>query len=252
MGTLNVWEFEWYKALHLLRDGNQLPSDAVFERVNRREAKAQLTYWKEAKPEEILGDMLRLTPPAFTEIATTHARAQAKKEWVERERQWLRKWAELERESQIASLERHLKPRTIYAQAERQEIWHALVRARTVTAVRRTCERWQSLADVRGKGFTCFAAHTSTNAKEFLQMKKNVRFPQSDYADDSRLEYLARGMAGVMMGKSPMTAIERLRNMKHGPGGALWSAEEKICTCWRCGNRRWSDLYRKIDAAETN
>lgn len=247
MGTLNVWEFEWYKALHLLRDGNQLPSDPAFERVNRREAEAQLTYWKNAKPEEILGDMFRLDSPPFDELTSTQERVRAKKQWVERERQHLREWAELERQSQIASLERQLRPRTIYAQAERREIWRALVRARTVMAVQQACQRWESLADVRGLGFTCFAAHTSTNAKEFLEMRKNVRFPQSDYADESRLEYIARGMAGVMVGKSPMTAIERLRNMKHRPGGALWSDEENICKCWRCENQRWRDLYQKIE-----
>ena len=46
MRKLNVWEFEWYKALHLPRDGTQLRPDPVFVRVNRREAEAQLEWWK--------------------------------------------------------------------------------------------------------------------------------------------------------------------------------------------------------------
>ena len=41
MRKLNVWEFEWYKALHLPRDGTQLRPDPVFVRVNRREAEAR-------------------------------------------------------------------------------------------------------------------------------------------------------------------------------------------------------------------
>ncbi|HMK31130.1 MAG TPA: hypothetical protein VK473_15715 [Terriglobales bacterium] len=48
------------------------------------------------------------------------------------------------------------------------------------------------------------------------------------------MDYLARGMSGVMVGVSPMTAIERLRNMKHGPNGPMWSEIDKKCSCWRC------------------
>jgi hypothetical protein len=49
--------------------------------------------------------------------------------------------------------------------------------------------------------------------------------------------YLARGMAGVMADVSPMTGIERLRNMKHRRGGPFWSQREQRCGCWRCVGR---------------
>jgi hypothetical protein len=50
-------------------------------------------------------------------------------------------------------------------------------------------------------------------------------------------------MAGIMCGVSPMTGIERLRNMKHKPGGPFWETQianfdlpsnEQYCRCWRC------------------
>lgn len=244
---LNLWEFEWYKALHLLRDGTQLPSDPTFERVNRKGAAAQLEWWKKAKLEEILGDMLRRNPPAFSELAKTHERVSARKEWVERERRWLKEWAELDRQGAIVALEWQLKPRKIHALAERRKIWDAFIQARTVAAVQDACEQWKSLRDVQLAAMTCFADHVLVNVKEFLRMKRNRRIPRSSYADESRLEYLARGMAGVIVGVSPMTAIERLRNLKHGPGGPLWSEAHKHCECWRCEKQRWRNYYEEIE-----
>jgi hypothetical protein len=79
-----------------------------------------------------------------------------------------------------------------------------------------------------------FPDHVVANAGQFLSMKQNKRFPTSAYGDNVRVEYLARGMAGVMVGISPMTAIERLRNMNHGAGGPLWDENEQHCRCWRC------------------
>jgi hypothetical protein len=89
------------------------------------------------------------------------------------------------------------------------------------------------------------------NAAAFLSMKENARFPKSTYSDDARVDYLARGMAGVMCGKSPMTGIEKLRNMKHDKKGALWLEREgnrqlpeveQRCGCWRCNIQRSSSL----------
>ena len=78
-------------------------------------------------------------------------------------------------------------------------------------------------------------------------MKRNRRFPRSSYADESRLEYLARGMAGVMMEVSPMTAMERLRNMKHTVGAPMWNETEKWCGCWRCRLQRSHALYKHYE-----
>jgi len=65
------------------------------------------------------------------------------------------------------------------------------------------------------------------------------------YADNSRLEYLARGMSGVLLGVSPMTAIERLRNMKHDASGPLFDEKTQKCKCWHC------DLERQRAFAES-
>ena len=99
------------------------------------------------------------------------------------------------------------------------------------------------------------------NAAAFLSMKKNARFPRSTYADDARVDYLARGMAGVLCGVSPMTGIERLRNMKHDLNGPLWVTREgndalpkgeRRCGCWRCNIERSSKLTQFTRAGYEN
>lgn len=234
MPTLNVWEFEWYKAFHLLRDGVQLRTDPVFVRVNRRDAEARLGWWKKTSPEEIMGD-LRLDSKPGKQNPLTRTDLE---------------YAELQRQSEIANLERQLKPARIQALAERRKIWDELIRARTVSALEQACGDWKRLVDVRAQGFTCFADHVLTNATEFLRMKRDRRFPRSAYADESRLEYLARGMAGLMVGASPITSIERLRNMKHTAGGPLWNKTEKQCGCWRCNLQRWRNLHRALEKVQ--
>lgn len=246
LGMLNLWEFEWYKAFHLLRDGSQLPHDSKIETVDRRVALRELEWWKKAKPQQILGDMRPGNPPPFTEYATTAERVRAKQQWIKREWAHLKEWAKLERQGEIADLERQLRPRKIHALAERRQIWNALIEARTESAVKQACQRWKALADVRAMGMTPFPDHLETNFQEFLRMKKDSRFPHSAYADESRLEFLARGMAGVMVSVSPMTAEARLRNMKHGPGGPIWNEHQKICGCWRCQNARYAEYIEAV------
>src|SRR5712692_9426757 len=217
---LNVWEFEWFKAFHLLRDGTQLQPDPTVVIVNEREAKAQLQGWKKAKVW-----------------------------WTMKEWRWLKEFAELERKSEIAALERWLKPKGNPALAERRKIWDTLVQGHTYAAIEQACEEWKQLADVRRQGFSCFADHVLANAEEFLRMKDRRhgrRFPRSASADQSRLEYLARGMAGVMVGVSPMTAIARLRNMNHKAGGPLWDETEKRCRCWRCELEAWHRYWETL------
>ena len=246
LGMLSVWEFEWFKALHLLRDGSQLPLDRRVETFNRHFAACQLEWWKKTTPEQILGDMGSIKPPPFTEYATTAERVRAKQEWLKRERVHLRQWAELERQGHIADLERQLKPKKIQALAERREIWKMLVEARTEAAVKEACRQWKALADVRSMGMTVFPEHMEANLKEFLRMKRDSRFPRSAYADESRLEFMARGMAGVMVGVSPMTAEARLRNMKHTQGGPLWDKQKDICKCWRCENAHFAEYTNEV------
>lgn len=151
--------------------------------------------------------------------------------------------AERKRNEEIYWLKKDATPLRIKAQHARRKIWSDLIKATTYGSLRKACGRWARLPDVRGAGLVCFAGHVMANAAAFLFMKQNQRFPRSQYSDDARLEYLARGMAGVILGMSPMTAIERLRNMKHTPKGPLWimrkeayilSVNEQYCGCWRC------------------
>ena len=146
-------------------------------------------------------------------------------------------WAEQERDGEVRWLERELKPPSIEARAARRKIWRDLVRADTYAALRKACGRWARLPDVRRSGMTCFPKHVLENAAQFLSMKRNQRFPRSNYGDEARVEYLSRGMAGVLCGVSAMTGIERLRNMKHDSSGPLWRIEpggHQYCPCGRC------------------
>ena len=140
-----------------------------------------------------------------------------------------------------------MKPKSIAAQVRRRKIWNDLVRATTYAALRKACGRWAQLPDVWRRGMTPFPQHIAENAAQFLFMKRDRRFPRSKYGDESRVEYLARGLAGVLCGVSPMTGIERLRNMKHEPGGPLWVTRQgdytlpvtqQCCGCWRCSIKR--------------
>jgi hypothetical protein len=113
----------------------------------------------------------------------------------------------------------------------------------------KVCEQWASLRDVRAQGLGVFPNHVLANAREFLRMKRDRRFPKSNSpaVDESRLEYLARGMAGILAHVSPMTGIERLRNMKHTRGGPLWKTDpdgREYCNCWRCGLGRSRPAYK--------
>jgi len=157
-------------------------------------------------------------------------------------------WAQSSLQEEVCRLEQALTPKRIEVQLQRREIWDELVRANTHSALEKACDRWSRLSDVGVRGLTPFPEHVLANASQFFAMKRNKRFPRSDYGDDSRMDYLARGMAGVVVGVSPMTAIERLRNMKHTPDGPLWNAAEQRCRCWRCGlkkSEKMSDLSQQ-------
>jgi hypothetical protein len=233
-----VWEFEFFKAFHLLRDGTMLPTKfdpatgLVPTEMRRlidllRRMRAADFYLTSAKLGNELGGKRNLKrPPTSVDL-------------------W---WAEQERRDELFALERNLEPPETVAQERRPKIWSDLIEAHTYAAVRKACGRWAQLPDVRRAGMTPFPRHVLQHATQFLSMKRNKRFPRSAYGDASRLDYLARGMAGIMVGVSPMTGIERLRNMKHTRNGPFWLSREgnqelpesqQRCTCWRCA-LEWS------------
>jgi len=258
---LQIWEFEWYKALHLLREGTQLPPDPNFVVVNERETKAQLQWWKSASYKDILGEMQPGVPPEFDELPETE-RERAKVRWTMSEWKWLKDFAENQRESEISALEHWLKPRITPSMRGRREIWATASESKaSIKAVGRACEKWRLLPDVRSRHVAVFADHVQANIEKFQRMKADTRYP-GPHADDSRLDYLARGLAAVMVGASPITAIHRLRLMRHEPGGPEWVEKRSYvdgkgkpdevpahCGCWRCelqASRRYWRTLRSV------
>jgi hypothetical protein len=231
LGGLHTWEFEWFKAFHLLREGAQLPeiSRRPLTREDIKRIDARIERLQRMPLEKIVDD----EPPSPD--------YEPKKEGDRPGLVMWRFWAESMRQREVGRF-RAMKPREVYAKAERREIWNSLWAARRRSSVEQVCDRWEKLPDVIGLGFGVFPAHVRANVSQFLSITRNQRFPRSAAADDSRLDYLARGMAGVMVGVSPMTAIERLRNMSHKSGGPLWDGRFALCTCWRCDVKRAYDF----------
>jgi hypothetical protein len=233
IGLLTTWEFEFYKAFQSLRDGNSLPAKSLPPTgLNRQELRLFISQLKQMSPEHYWLTTQRLTaemghPANLSRPPTSMDR-------------W---WAERQKGDEIHSLGMELNPPGLEALDRRRKIWADLLKADTYATIRKACGRWAQLSDVRSSGTTPFPRHIVRNAAAFLSMKQNSRFPRSTYSDDARLDYLARGMAGVLCGISPMTGIERLRNMKHDRRGALWTVREgnlalteneQYCGCWRC------------------
>lgn len=241
IGLMTVWEFEFYKAFRSLRDGAALPRKTLPScGLTHAELRAFIEKLKQMTPEHYWLTTQRLS------VAMDHpvnlSRPPTKMDL------W---WAEQQKADEIHSLEMELNPPGIEALDRRRKIWDDLMKAETVSNVRKACGRWARLPDVRRSGTTPFPRHVARNAAAFLSMKKNARFPKSTYSEDARVDYLARGMAGVMCGKSPMTGIEKLRNMKHDRNGALWLEREgnrelpkveQRCGCWRCNIQKSPSL----------
>jgi hypothetical protein len=237
IGLMTVWEFEFYKAFRSLRDGVALPSKPLRScGLTLDELQAFIRLLKEMPPEHYWLTTQRLSVEIGHPVNLSRPPTKMDR--------W---WAEQQKGEEIRSLEMELNPPGIEALDRRRKIWDDLIRADTFSTVRKACGRWAQLPDVRRSGTTPFPRHVARNAAAFLSMKKNARFPKSTYSDDARVDYLARGMAGVMCGKSPMTGIEKLRNMKHDKNGPLWLEREgnrqlpeveRRCGCWRCNIQR--------------
>jgi hypothetical protein len=233
-GLLSVWEFEFYKAFHLLRDGYALPARQrpPVSGLTRSEASTFLAILKGLSAEDYY-------------LATRKLAVECGQRF----------------NLEIVWLEGLLKPRRPKTAIAGMKIWRDLVRANTYADVRRACGRWSRLPTVLAAGLTPFPDHVRSNAAPFIAMKRNKRFPKSDYGDDSRIEFLARGMAGIMVGASPLTGVERLRNLKHAPGGPFWIEREgdqplprarQHCGCWRCGINRGNELSKALQPPYDN
>jgi hypothetical protein len=251
MGMLNMWEFEWYKAFHLLRDGNPLPYPNSLEALGApplHVSRARVQDWIRRLKTMSDEQWLRINEETCNEISRRDgAKEEAQHATAATDREVTLWWAAGQRQEEIAELEKYLDPKKIPAAVERRQLWETLWRARTIAALKKVCTAWASLRDVR---FSFPAPqYILADAHEFVRMKRDKRFPKSDSPafDEPRLEYLARGMAGIFAKVSPMTGIERLRNMKHSQGGPLWKEDRDgrgYCDCWRCGLDRSRPAYR--------
>jgi hypothetical protein len=121
-----------------------------------------------------------------------------------------------------------------------------LCQARTPAAVQQACGRWAAFSP-KDVSPARLLAYTSS----FVAMKRDQRFPHSLSADDARVSYLSAGLAGASIGVSPLTAIHRLRTMKHEPDGPLVWKEfpQPRCHCWRCDRDREMKAFDEIVAA---
>jgi hypothetical protein len=230
---LNLWEFQFYKAFHHLRDGLVLPSRNLPppSGFSRSELQSILARLKSMSAAEFWRVQQQMTSEFGESVDLEHVPTDDEIEF-----------ADIDLKEEIYWLERSATPQKIHAQLERREIWDSLVQAKTQAAVRKGCGQWSQLSDVRASGLIPYPEHVRASAEWFLSMKRNKRFPHSNYGDDSRIGYLARGMAGVLVGVSPMTAIERLRNLKHAAGGPMWNTSDRRCGCWQCRLKASSKL----------
>ena len=113
-------------------------------------------------------------------------------------------------------------------------VWQSLWQADSESAVSRTCDEWLRLP--RRYRDELVAHEVKSHGALFVSMKNDSRFPRSPWADEARIIYLARGTAGLIMGISPLTAIERLRKVSHRKDHPLFKDER--CSCWRCALQR--------------
>jgi len=245
---LDLWDSEFHKAFQSLRNGSVTP--LLPRALSKAQIRGFITELKRMTPEHYWLTTRRLSVEMGNPVNLSRPPRQ-----VDR---W---WAQEERDNEIRSLEQQLSLRDIEAQGRRRKIWDVLIKADTYAAVRKACGRWARLPDVRRTGTTTFPEYALQNAAQFLSMKTNKRFPRSTSRDDARIDYLARGMAGVLAGRSAMTGIERLRNMKHGPGGPLWitregdyvlPANQQYCGCWRCKKANWNNVATLSQAGYEN
>ena len=228
--SLDRRDRQWFHAFHELRDGVVMPLRPL-EHWFRHEAQAKrrISQLERMSLAEYWADFLSQEPSRSRPADWQPPRLAAVKGHVESMRRDEIEWLKLRSD-----------PERIKAQSAGHRVWDALWRARTLPTLAEACKQWIGFhRDARWEpdrmpdvGTNVYPTKILDHAQQFIAMKRDRRFPKSEQADSSRIDYLARGMAGLEIGISPLTAIERLRNVVHGPGGPFWSGEH--CRCWRC------------------
>ncbi|MEQ1574389.1 MAG: hypothetical protein ABL993_09110 [Vicinamibacterales bacterium] len=231
---LDLWDAEWYLAFYRLSEGGELPL-RTNQWWNRRQIGSsipeRLTMLKRMSLEQYWAYSLAEVPRLSVEELPLLSQN--------------REHAEKRRADEIASLTRWADPVAIQQRHKGFEIWQALGKARTAVAVTQACQRWIAFGPD-----PVFPTHLLAMTAQFLAMRRDRRFPQSPTANEARLTYIAAGMAGACVGISPLTAIHRVRTLKHEPGGPLWNQNTQQCDCWRCDRAREMKAFDAVvDAA---
>jgi hypothetical protein len=129
-------------------------------------------------------------------------------------------------------LERGLRPKVSLAEPK---VWRALVAARTAIDLREVCRKSKRWLNPKWEGRP-YVQDLHDHAEQFLRAKEDVYYPRRDSADEKRVKFFARAMSGITLGISPITAIDRLRKMKHG----------RKCPCVHCDIKRWDRIDTTI------
>jgi hypothetical protein len=136
------------------------------------------------------------------------------------------------------------------ARAEPQ-IWLALVQAfeaQDSARVREACrqsKRWLnpkwgggSIVTSRGTRWMGrpYVSLLGEKAEQFVRASQDAYYPRRDSRDSKRPAFFARAMAGISCNISPVTAVHRLRKLKHG----------RKCPCVHCKADHWNRYYKLL------
>ena len=134
---------------------------------------------------------------------------------------------------QTIQIDSALQPRQITSEPE---VWKIVVAASAAADVEEACrqsKRWLN-PERRGRPYV---QDLFDHAAAFVRAKKqNVYYPRRPSGDEQRVIFFARAMAGISLGLSPNTGIDRLRKIKHGGK----------CPCIHCDSKRWDRIQREV------
>ena len=244
---LDHMDRECFKGFHSLCKGSELPATKV-ELMSLRSS-IQSTV-------KLLDELRTMTVKDFWtnyEWDGDNAPPLAKRDENQVAKRQVRTISRLENEVKelearvTAALRQATEPKAIREQATTYQVWQSLWQAETMAAVASTCKRWNQLRSPYADPVV--SALIVRHSEQFISMKEDARFPKSAGADAARIKYLSAGMAGAIIGISPLTAIERLRRLSHAAGSPLWDEEAQLCLCWRCVWRRRQERLLKAAKA---
>lgn len=129
---------------------------------------------------------------------------------------------------QKAQIELALRPK---APISEPEVWRAVVTPRMADEVRAACRQSKRWLNPKWQG-KVYVQDLYDHAEQFIQAKKDPYYPKRESGDEKRVAFFARVMAGISLGISPGTSVDRLRKMKHG----------RKCPCIGCDLARWDRI----------